>query len=818
MRLLSGILLAISLQGIAFPADATISTAAGSSWVGDAGPALAAILLQAEGVASDFKGNLYVADASDHRVRCIAPNGIITTVAGSGTRGFSGDGGPAIAAQLNAPYGIATDVRGNLYIADLGNARVRQVTPDGNIATIAGGGTLPAGGNNEGSQATLLQLNAPRNVALDSAGNLYISDFGANRVYRLARNGALTTAAGNGTAGSAGDGNSATASQLNSPAGLVLDPAGALYIADSGNHLIRKVSSGIIRSYARAATPTGLVLDALGTLYIADPSAGQIVKVPLTGATTALNLPARDLTFGVDGSLYASNGTTVTRIPQAGVPSQIAGGGNLAFGDNGPAIQARLNHPSGIAMDNAGNLYLADRDNHRIRQVTPAGIITTVAGNGTPGDSGDGAQAIFAQLNAPTSVTIDNGGTLYIADTGNHRVRKVTPNGYIAAATNGGLLTPVYALPDNAGNIYIADATAGKILIAGSNGVPATLAQNLKSPRGLALDATGNLYVAESEAAAVRRIAQDRSQTTLAPGTWQIPRGVAVDLSGNVFVADTGLQQILEVDPSGKLTVVAGTGVPGFSGDGASAKQAQLGYPWDVALGPNGATAIADLDNNRVRVITPPATNPISAPLTTTNVLPTLLNAASLQPGPAAPGMLMQLQNTGLDPTQLTDVQLLFGPALARILSADATGILIVAPPEIASSTSVNLEIFSKGVLQSTIPVAVAEAAPALFADPTGQATATNQDSSLNGPSNPAPRGSVISLFGTGLGISSPPVTVTIATFPAEVLYAGPVANYPGLFQINVIVPTGYLPSGQLAVSVTAAGSTSQSGVSVSVH
>src|SRR5579864_7287836 len=156
MRYGIGFLLSLLIQGTATAADYTISTAAGSSWVGDNGPALSAILLQAEGLASDFNGNLYIADAADHRVRRVAPDGTITTFAGTGVRGFSGDAGPATASQLNSPYGLATDPRGNLYIADLGNARVRRVTPDGNIATIAGGGSLPAGGPNEGSLALLL--------------------------------------------------------------------------------------------------------------------------------------------------------------------------------------------------------------------------------------------------------------------------------------------------------------------------------------------------------------------------------------------------------------------------------------------------------------------------------------------------------------------------------------------------------------------------------------------------------------------------------------------------------------------------------------
>src|SRR5580700_3165467 len=164
---------------IAYDVVYRIDTVAGSDWIGDNGPATRALLLQAEGIATDPNGNLYIADAAGNRVRKVTLAGIISTVAGIGTPGYSGDGGPALMAQLNSPYGLACDGRGNLFIADLGNARVRRVAIDGTITTIAGGGSLPAGGINEGSPATAVSLAAPRNVALDGSGNLYISDFNA---------------------------------------------------------------------------------------------------------------------------------------------------------------------------------------------------------------------------------------------------------------------------------------------------------------------------------------------------------------------------------------------------------------------------------------------------------------------------------------------------------------------------------------------------------------------------------------------------------------------------------------------------------------
>lgn len=794
----------------------TINTIAGSDWVGDGGRATSALLLQAEGVVADYVGNLYVADAADHRVRKVTPDGAIQTIAGTGLFGFSGDGGPATQAQLNSPYGLALDLQGNLYIADLGNRRVRRVGLDGTIATVAGGGPLPPGGANEGSLATTVALTAPRNLAFDGGGNLYISDFDGARVFRMTPAGALTTAAGTGTAGSAGDNGPATQAQLNHPAGLAFDPAGSLYIADSGNHLVRKVKLGVIASFARAATPAGLAFDGQGNLYIGDISAGNIVVMGNGGSVSTMAVAALDISYSGSLGVCASTGTEVLLISAKHLPIVAAGGGNPAYGDAGPATQARLNHPAGVSMDADGNVYIADHDNNRIRRVGSDGTIVTVAGTGVAGNKGDGGLAAQAQLNGPSSVTVDSSGNLYIADTGNQRIRRVAPDGKISAATNLGLLSPVYAVADSSGTLYIADEAAGKILTAGSNGVPATLLTGLASPGGLALDAQGNLYFTEAGAARVSRRSPSSVVTTIG-SHWSIPRGVAVDGSGNVYVADPGLQEVVEIDPSGNSTVVAGTGVAGFSGDGGAPTAAQFDFPWDVAVAGN-EVLIADLENNRVRAVVPPSVQTQGAAPAPLSAAVTVMNAASLLPGPITAGMLLLIGGTGLTPAQIPDTVIAFGPNPARILSADATGILVIAPANISGSTSVPIEVAYQNNVIATIPVAVADAAPGLFADASGQASANNQDGSLNSQANPAARGSVVSLYGTGLGISNDAVTVTFDGYSAQVLYAGPVADYPGLFQVNAQVPSGYLPTGDLTVTVTIGSSSSQVGILIWVN
>ena len=811
MRSLVACLYLAALPAAGFDISYTITTAAGSDWVGDGGPATRAVLLQAEGITADFNGNIYIADAAGHRVRKLSPSGIIQTVAGTGVRGFSGDHGPAGAAQLNSPYGLAFDARGNLYIADLGNARVRRVAPDGTITTIAGGGEFPAGGDNEGSQATAVSFSAPRNLALDGDGNLYISDFTAHRVYRMSPDGSLVTAAGMGIAGFSGDGSVATRARLSYPAGLAVDRQGALYIADSDNRLIRRVVNGIISSVAHAATPTGLALDGLGTLYVADRPAGQIVRLAASGAASALNVFARDVAFAADGNLYAADGDVVRRITPSGASSVAAGGGSLAFGDNGNAKLARLNHPNGVAVDTLGNFYIADRDNHQVRRVAPDGTITTVAGTGDAGDSGDGGLATLAKLHSPSSVSVDAAGNLYVADTGNHRVRKVTPAGSILPVGGTGLVSPAYALADALGNVYIADEGNGQILKMTAAGVLTSVVTGLQSPRGLALDRAGNLYFTEAGAQRVRRLTPGGDVTSLGDGVWSNPRGVAASDTGDVFVADAGLEGILRVDASGRITPVAGDGSPGFSGDGGAAPEAELDFPCDVAIGPAGKLYIADLGNNRIRLLSP-GPNPVGDPLRTLDVV----NAASLEAGPLAPGMLAALRGVSLPATG--SVEVLFDAIPAPVLTADSSRLLVQVPPQVGSLASVRIEVFYQGKSIAQTSAAIAEAAPALFSDSSGQALAANEDGSLNSAANPVPRGSVIVLYGTGEGVSGLPVSVRIGGYPAEVLYAGPTAGYPGLLQINARVPAGYIAPGNLSVVITVGQISSQPGITIQVN
>ena len=360
------------------PASYTIQTVAGSSEVGDGGLAVNAAISDAEGVALDSAGNIFLADANDHRIRKITPDGLISTVAGDGSPGFRGDGGPASASRLNTPYGIAVDGSNNLYIADLGNNRVRKVAPDGTISTVPGTDSLLA----------------PRNVALDATGSLYISEFNGNRVQHLRTDGVLEIIAGTGVAGFGGDGGPATAALLSSPAGLAFDSAGNLYIADSGNSRIRKVAGGVMTTVlgpdasgnSPLYLPTAVAIDSTGDLYIADSGNDRIQFLTPLGIQTTLPGAGRDLALDGAGNLDIASWSYLLQLTSALVLQTLAGDGSYSFrGDGGNATSARLWGPVALALDSTGTLYIADRNNCRVRLVTPSGIIGTAAGDGSSG-------------------------------------------------------------------------------------------------------------------------------------------------------------------------------------------------------------------------------------------------------------------------------------------------------------------------------------------------------------------------------------------------------------------------------------------------
>src|SRR5260221_31449 len=463
----------------ALPASpqAIITTIAGGTAVfrGNGGPALAATLGGVYGVATDAAGNIYATDRDNSLVVKISPNGTLTVIAGNGFSGYSGEGLRATSGSLSIPIDLAVDASGNVYLAENGADRVRKITPDGIITTVAGGGRSL--GDNIAATAALLV--SPTGIAFDSAGNLYIAEFGQHRIRRVSPSGIITTVAGNAVQGFAGDGGPATSANLNSPATVAIDPAGILLIADKRNNRIRRVNllSGTITTFAGGATagfsgdggpasaallnsPTGGRFDASGNFFFADNGNGRIRMIAAADRTittiagdgskgfsgdngpaklAALNGPGRVAVDAV-GNLYVPDylNNRIRRIDASGVITTIAGTGGLKFyGDSGPGRGALLNNPMSIALAADATAYISDTDNNRLRKLS-GGILSTVAGDGVQRFSGDGGPALAASLSAPSGLAFDSAGNLYVADAGNNRVRKITPDGLISTAAGDG--------------------------------------------------------------------------------------------------------------------------------------------------------------------------------------------------------------------------------------------------------------------------------------------------------------------------------------------------------------------------------------------
>jgi hypothetical protein len=525
--------------------------ASSTSPCGDGGPAVSAQLAGPIGVFVDGSGNLFIADSSNQKIReVVAATGFIQTVAGTGTPCSSstspcGDGGTAVSAQLNDPHGVFVDGTANIFIADSFDSRIRKVgAANRNIQTVAGTGT--AGFAGDGGPATSAELDAPYTLLLDGSGNMFIADFGTSRIREVvAASGNIQTFAGNGFTTFSGDGFPASDAALHRPVAVAVDQNGNLYIADSGNDVVRKVdaATGIISTVAGNAAlscsyagdggpatsaqlclPTGLFVDASGNLFIADTD-NQVVR-EVVAAT--------------------------------GVIRTVAGNNALGFGfsgDGGPATSAQLDTPYGVTADGSGNIFIADSMNGAIREVsaataniqTIAGRAATVCGGAT--DSvGDGCPATSATLNFPSGIGVDRFGNLFIGESISAVVREV------AAPT--GIIQTVAGTPQTFG--YSGD------------GGPATSAR-VSSPYGVIVDAAGNLFFTDCGSSISELACND------------VIRAVAAS--------------------TGTIQTVAGNGTFGFTGDGGPATSAELDTPGAIALDPSGNVLIPVSGSNRVRSV-----------------------------------------------------------------------------------------------------------------------------------------------------------------------------------------------------------------------
>lgn len=834
---------------------------------GDGGPALSAQLLSPVGLAVDAAGNIYFSEREAHLIRKISAAGIISRYAGSGARGSFGDGGPALDAAFDGPMGLAVDTAGNLYVADENNHVVRRITPAGIIDTVAGNGRQ--GYSGDGARARDAHLNGPEGVAVDAAGNLYIADTFNYRIRIVDAAGVIDTFAANGHYGYGGDGGPAVNATVHLPTDVAVDRNGTLYIADLGNSRIRKVSNGTM------ATLAGSDVGPQAIGVVGQPAASVRLNGP-----TGVAVDAAGNVFFAEGSIGSGSGLTVGdnkvwRVSTDGILTAVAGNGYRSYsGDFAAAARAQLNAPAGMAIDNAGNLYFADSLNHRVRRISPGGTVETVAGNGIPGFSGDAGHALQAELNNPQGVALDNAGNLYIVDTGNNRIRRVTPSGAIGTVAGNGnaaffgdgtraiaaaIRAPSAVAVDGDGNLYIADTLNHRIRRVNGSGIIDTIVGRtagfsgdggpaiqalLSNPASIALDAAGNLYIADTGNGRIRKVlAGTHIISTIAAGEGTSrPRAVTLDVAGNVYFSDAAQNRVSRIATDGTVAVVAGEGTCCYSGDGGAAASARLNAPWGAASDPAGNVYVADSGNNAIRVLFAGSSG---------LYIRTVVNGASNLLGGLAPGEIVAIHGAGLGPaelvtaksavglypTELAGTVVTFNGIAAPLLYTSAGQISAVVPYGVTGFL-VRVAVQYRGAATAEFTLPLAEAAPAWFtADSSGAGPvlAFTPDWQRVSPENPAAPGSLVTLYATGEGATAPdgvdgkvaeaplprpklPVAVWINGVAASVEYAGGAAGaIAGTMQVNVRIPAG-MTAGSVPIVLQVGDRFSPVGITIAVR
>ncbi len=666
--------------------DGTLETVLGAGLPGDSvGPATEALINHPTAAAWDAQGRLVVACWHNHKIKRVEANGEAVILAG-GEPGYSGDGGPAAEARLRLPSSILFEPGGGLLVLDTGNWRLRRIRTDGVIETVAGRGTR--GHSGDGGPAADAEFAFPDDGAgtpggkmcFDREGRVLIADAGSHTVRRIEADGTIVPVAGTGVAGFSGDGGPATEARLAFPVDVEVGPDGSLFIADRDNDRVRRVApDGTISTVAgghvdapdapdhehspfdgdggpatRAVLrrPAGIALDDRGNLYLADRD-DHTVRVVVAARPGRLLLPAKPPGQGPPPDPGIG--------PRYGVPGGIdtvVGSGATGFsGDGLGGLRTDLYWPVSVAVRASGEIVFSDWNNHRIRMVRADGLVLTVMGNGFPGDgvghsediavfhptgvalapgtgdlyvaawhnyrvkrhswlddetvnvagtgvngfSGDGGPAAEAALDLPSSVAFGPDGSLYVSDEGNGRIRRIAPDGTVSTFAGDG--TTGFS-GDGGPAVEAALGLAGD-----TSGRPTSF---------LAVDADGRVFIADTLNQRVRRVDLDGIITTVAgngtagyagdggpavDASLRFPVGVAVDGDGTLWIADRDNHAVRRVDPSGTITTAAGDGTPGFAGDGGPAAAARLREPHGLALDAAGNLYVADLGNGRIRVL-----------------------------------------------------------------------------------------------------------------------------------------------------------------------------------------------------------------------
>lgn len=817
-------------------ADGTIQTIAGigiPGYSGDGGPALSATLTGPGHPKYDPAGNLYFVDVVNNRIRRIDTSGIITTVAGTGISGTLGGDGPATQAQIGFVTDLVTDTAGYVYFAEYGQASIRRLTPSGHLETY-----VTCSGCST-SSSTVLAL------AMDPSRNLYVTD--QVHIFRISGDGVVHNFAGFGPNSTPNMGNGGPA--FNAPPSIFRELA-----ADAAGNIYTEEESTVERGL--------FVIRRIGTDGVINVIAGTFDLQASTGTGPALQVAlflssGLGLTADVNGVVTFINYFSIAELTTQATIQIIAGGQPLPAPDGTAALGAWFIQPNSIAFNRAGELYVGQ--NCIIQKIDSSGLLSTIAGTAQCGYPPQIGPALTIQLTQVTSLVVDSRDQVYFADI----------FGYLFTVSTAGVISQVAGVNAGGEGLKLAIDSQDRVYFLAINSnffgriAPGAAPQTISigpdmAGAGLTVDAADNVYVCCNQTLQILRYSPDLTFTSPNVESFNDgggPYGIAVDSSSNIWQSDDILGLEKGAFPFGYPCCDNGAGSATNYGDGGPAESADI-TPSALAFAPNGDLYVLDANAGRVRRIR--GTQPAVAPAISAGGI---VNAASYAGAAIAPGELISIFGSNFGPAGLSvatvqnnvipaaldNVHVYFinnsdsGPSrtVGRITARTPNQINLFVPYEISSLTSVQIIVDVDGVTSAPVTVPVAPSAFGIStanASGSGQGAIFNQDGSLNSHANPAAPGSIVTMFGTGEGVTTPalpdgaleittpfsttqaPVTVKFGGQTAVIQYAGAAPFLPtGVFQINATIPTGVSP-GDVPIAVSIAGISTTRTVTVAVE
>jgi uncharacterized protein (TIGR03437 family) len=813
--------------------DGTVETIAGtgvSAYAGDGGPASAASFFWPRSPRFDSNGNLYFIDEDNARIRRIDPSAVITTVAGIGQAGSLGASGPAVAAQIGFAADLAIDSSGSVYLSFQGNYgnQIKRLPPGGVLEPYTALDLTGIASDGDGGPAINAHVRTPGPMVFDGAGNLYVGE--PYRVRRISPDGIISSFAGNNLPASegTGDGGQASAATFRAVVSLAADSRGNVFVADqfsSGHGRIRRIS------------PDGTINTVAGV------SAGPTTDGP--ALQTQLN-SAYSLFADASGNVLFSDGTRLRMLTSQNTIQTVAGGSPVAAPDGMPANASWLIAPNAITVDHNGTLYISEPANCTIRQVGSDGVLSTLAGTGECSSSATAGPVATTGLTAISSLAVDSKNRIYAADgsvgpvgatfLNQANIYVISPGGTVAAVPGSPFPPgpPARLAVDSEDRLYILTST--NVLRVPPGSAPeiflAALPPGPYNFAAIAIDAADNIYLMDVRNDVVLVFGQDGRNSTGLP-TRSSPLAIASDPSGNLWEA--GSLGIAEANSTLLRDVNPATG-SGFFGDGGPFALVRVSSPAGLSFAPNGDLYILDTGNRRVRKTS--GSPPKNAPLINSGGI---VNALSLKGGAVAPGEMISIFGSNLGPPILStyspnnnsvpqvlgNVTVYFNQYAGRVAAAVSGQINVFVPYEVVDFTAVEIIVDIDGARSPAVTVPVTASFFGLAtadASGHGQGAILNQDGSYNGKASPASRGSIVTLFGTGEGLSTPllpdgaltiatpfsvpvaPVAVAIGGITADLLYAGAAPFLPaGVLQVNVRIPDD-APTGDIAITVSIGG------------